>query len=250
MATNFWICYQDKCGYRGTEAEFRHPENGHECPKCKLDDAAFPWRKFRCLGCGFAEEQGKFFATGSRFGETHDADLDPDPIKEKFPYRCSELNNEMCDSTAYEQIDDSADPPKSMLYELRRSQDRGQQFVFDVTLGRLLLTVASIDVKRCPVGMRFTVQTTRYGFHEVEAEAKIVELPSGRFAFHGDALLLEDPFDVKDGKGYGLAIKASNPHLEEYDPWYPLYVPRQDDRTSDQWVKYIFKDRKQGKGKK
>ena len=110
MATKFWMCYERKCMYRGPTAEFEHPEGGHVCPKCKSEDADFPWRKFRCLGCGFTEEQGKFFAWRNENGKEEERDLDPDPVEEKWEYRCSERNNLDCESTSYEQIDESDAP--------------------------------------------------------------------------------------------------------------------------------------------
>lgn len=113
MATNFWICYAPECLYKGPTAEFEHAEGGHLCPKCSGEDV-FPWRKFRCLGCGFEEEQGKFFIHYppgvSRFSgraREFEADLDQDPMEEKMEYDCSHVNNPDCKSKSYEQIDDS-----------------------------------------------------------------------------------------------------------------------------------------------
>ncbi|MCE9586104.1 hypothetical protein K8R04_02160 [Candidatus Uhrbacteria bacterium] len=110
MATNFWICYVRDCLYKASTKEFEHPEGGHICPKCRSEDV-FPWRKFRCLGCGFEEEQGKFFAFKCE-GKVEEADLDEDPMESKLEYNCSEYNNPDCDSKSYEQIDESKMPPK------------------------------------------------------------------------------------------------------------------------------------------
>ncbi len=241
MATKFWICYE--CKTKGTEEEFRHPEDGHECPKCKHCDASFPWRKFRCLGCGFSEEQGKFFGWKDEFGKDQEADLDADPTEEKMEYECSSFNNPLCDSKEYEQIDDSIEPPKQKLFELRQTRRDGI-WLFEEELDQKYFMRTEIDADRCPLGTRFAAMEREYGRDYIVAEAKVVEFSPGKQVFYGDAVLLEDPFDVKDDKGRARVIKASQRLEEDYEPWFPLFVPRQDDWSSEQWLKHILKERK------
>ena len=243
MATNFWICYEPvhgTQGYRAPEAEFKHPEGGHECPKCKHCNSVFPWRKFRCLGCGFEEEQGKFFASSHpRSGKVEDSDLDPDPVLEKWEYDCSDQNNRDCDSSSYEQIDESTEPPKQKLYILRRYQ-LDDVWYFQEERSKRAMT--EIFFGSCPVGTRIAVQDKRYGRDVIVAEVRSVVLGTHApiEAFQGDELLLENPFGVEEGIGYGYSIRAFNEKLDEYS-WLLLFLPRatygdRQDWTTDQWL--------------
>jgi|SRR5688572_14450069 len=245
MATNFWICYEPPCNnYRGPESEFKHPEGGHVCPKCKTSDACFPWRKFRCLGCGFEETQAKFFAYGRRHGNIDEADLDADPITEKWEYECSRLNNEDCDSKSYEQIDDSTEPPKQKLYILRREERDGVWYFYEEESERAM---TEIFFGSCPVGTRVAVQRKRFERSIICAQAYNVVLGTHApiEAFQGDEFLLDRPDNVENGIGFGSSIKASNVKLDDF-PWILLFLPRatwgeRQTWTTDQWLESMTK---------
>lgn len=151
MATNFWDCTD--CKHRGPADAFvnqqwmsasdfeREGIPYHICPKCCSEDV-FPWRKFRCLGCKHEAEQGPFFIFiphgGFRYGNISsndprhgEADLDADPVEEKWEYDCSHYNNRDCASKSYEQIDDGSITPIRVIPELAKE--------VETTEGQLLL---------------------------------------------------------------------------------------------------------------
>ncbi len=217
MATNFWICYE--CKTKGTEQEFRHPEGGHECPKCKNCDASFPWRKFRCLGCGFEEEQGKFFGVKISFGKIDEAPLDEDPVDRKWEYDCSEINNDICDSTTYEQIDDSTEPARQKLFELTVEGEDGERFFRPFGSWERRFTCIPFD--KLTEGTRIVVIRRDYPVKE---------------------------FKLVKGENMSGILKASSQHIEADDD-LRIYLPRatsgdHQDWTPEQWFENLIKTQK------
>lgn len=108
MATKEWKCYA--CNTIDKERKFRG-KDAHRCPKCDKEEFAFPYRVFRCVGCGYEAEQGKFFASPCRGGKMEEASLDPDPREEKWKLdECPNPENqykgedEKCRSRRYKQV--------------------------------------------------------------------------------------------------------------------------------------------------
>ncbi len=95
MATTHYRCHglatDGVCEYTGPVDTFRS-DTGSACPECGCDEAVFPYRIFRCEGCGDIGEIDELI------GERTSADLDP--IDDRMgPLECQ------CDSDHIVQID-------------------------------------------------------------------------------------------------------------------------------------------------